>query len=73
MDLQNITESSSGSILYNPDFIAIIGKQKEAYIIDFFFKSISRRSYLFLGRYRLAGTPLHAGLDGQKLSCQQYL
>lgn len=25
MDLQNITESSSGSILYNPDFIAIIG------------------------------------------------
>ena len=27
MDLQNITESSSGSILYNPDFIAIIGKK----------------------------------------------
>ena len=26
MDLQNITESSSESILYNPDFIAIIGK-----------------------------------------------
>ena len=27
MDLQNITESPSESIFYNPDFIAIIGKQ----------------------------------------------